>query len=58
VRDWPLAVCDHRSVNVDVDLQACDLIHATHISEEYKVHYAKAQKWYYLKDQMPSEVFL
>lgn len=22
------------------------------------MHYAEAQKWYYLKDQMPNEVFL
>ncbi|KAJ3544431.1 hypothetical protein NM208_g3055 [Fusarium decemcellulare] len=58
VRDWPLAVCDRRSVNVGADLQPCDLIHPNHISEEYKVHYATEQKWYYLQDQMPNEVFL
>jgi hypothetical protein len=58
VRDWPLAVCDARSVNVDADLQPCDLVHTKHISEEYKVHYAPEQKWYYIKDQMPNEVFL
>ncbi|MCJ1397979.1 hypothetical protein MMC11_001175 [Xylographa trunciseda] len=57
-RDWPLAVCDARSVKVDADLQPCDLIHPKHISEEYKVHYAPEQKWYYLRDQMPNEVFL
>ena len=58
VRDWPLALCDVRSINPDADLRACDVIEPTHTSEEYCVHYAPEQRWYYLKDQMPNEIWV
>ena len=58
VRDWPLALCDVRTVNPGADLQACDIIDPDFVSEEYLLHHAPEQKWCYLKDQMPNEVWV
>ncbi|KAI0126144.1 hypothetical protein BJ170DRAFT_685386 [Xylariales sp. AK1849] len=58
VRDWPLALCDVRTVDPGLDLRACDVIEPTETSEEYCLHHAPTQKWYYLRDQMPNEVWV
>ncbi|CAM1505212.1 Fc.00g108490.m01.CDS01 [Cosmosporella sp. VM-42] len=58
VRDWPLAVCDIRTVDRNSDLQRCDIIDPDQVSEEYLLHHSPEQKWYYLKEQMPNEVWV
>lgn len=58
MRDWPLALCDPRTVNPDADLKPCDIYDPDQVSEEYCLHHAPEQKWYYLKDQMPNEVWV
>ncbi|EQB53568.1 hypothetical protein CGLO_06686 [Colletotrichum gloeosporioides Cg-14] len=58
VRDWPLALCDIRSVDAKADLQACDIVDPENVSEEYVLHYSPDLRWYYLEDQMPNEVWI
>ncbi|KAK6334500.1 hypothetical protein TWF730_003714 [Orbilia blumenaviensis] len=57
-RDWPLTLCDVQSVDPKTDLEPCDLVDPNEISETYSVHYTPRQRWCYLKDQMPGEVWV
>jgi hypothetical protein len=55
--DWPLALCDPRSVDAS-DLRARDTVKRESFIETYQVHYTPTQKWYYISDQMPEEAWL
>ncbi|KAM0441229.1 hypothetical protein ACHAPT_000536 [Fusarium lateritium] len=57
-RDWPLTLCDVRSIDPDSDLEPSDLVDPKEVSETYSVHYAPRQRWCYVKDQMPGEVWI
>jgi hypothetical protein len=54
VKDWPLALCDLRSVE-GKDLIPMDEVYADDVLESYQVHYNEGQRWYYLQDQRISE---
>ncbi len=58
VRDWPLALCDASSVNPEQDLEPADLVYADYVIENCQVYRTLAQKWYYLRDQTPSEALV
>jgi hypothetical protein len=58
VRDWPLAVCDVRTVDTSADLQLCDILDPDRVSEEFMLHHNPEQKWYYLEDQTAEEVWV
>lgn len=58
LRDWPLTLCDVRTIDPDTDLQPCDEIDPNEIAETYSVHYKPRQRWCYLKDQMPNELWI
>ncbi|KAK3379094.1 putative CmcJ-like methyltransferase [Lasiosphaeria ovina] len=55
--DWPLAVCDWRSVQED-DIILNDDLHRTRLGENSLLHPNPAHKWYYLSSQMPEDVFI
>lgn len=54
----PLAYGDYHTFNVENDLAASDLIYPDRIGETYNIRYNPSQKWYFLKNQTPSEVVL
>lgn len=56
--DWPLAVCSATSVDYVADTMAGDVIDRDAAFENTQVHFNSNQKWYYLPDQMPSEVLV
>ncbi|ERF69550.1 hypothetical protein EPUS_01880 [Endocarpon pusillum Z07020] len=56
--DWPLAFCDAASVDFDNDTMAGDVVERTKAFENTQVHFNPQQKWYYLKDQLPSELLM
>lgn len=56
--DWPLALCDAASVDFENDTMAGDVVEKTKAFENTQVHFNPQQKWYYLKDQLPSELLL
>ena len=58
LRDWPLGLCDFRSLNLANDLLSSDNILPHKVTETYNVVYNERHEWYYLKDQMPDEILV
>jgi hypothetical protein len=58
VTDWPLAVCDARTVNIDEDCMATDVVTRTGFTENYQIYPSSDYKWYYLNNQLADEVIL
>ena len=57
VRDWPLKVCDGTTVNSE-NLVVSAQVFPCHVLENIQVHFNPEQKWYYLRDQRPDELWL
>lgn len=57
VKDWPLALCDLRSVDTE-DLIPFDEVYIDDVLESYQVHYNPNQKWFYLSEQKSEEVLI
>ncbi|KAF2811980.1 uncharacterized protein BDZ99DRAFT_284733 [Mytilinidion resinicola] len=55
VIDWPLALCDYSSLDVDTDLVATDNVYPHVVSETFNVFHNPKHAWYYLSNQMPHE---
>ena len=55
--DWPLALCDARSVD-PADLVATDLVYPDRRGEIYGLVYNRAQRWFYVPDMGLDEVLL
>lgn len=56
--DWPLAVCDASTVDFASDTIAGDVVDREAVFENTQVHFNPAQKWYYLPNQLPSELLV
>ncbi|KAF8180428.1 hypothetical protein BJ912DRAFT_1033010 [Pholiota molesta] len=56
--DWPLALCDYRSVNVEEDVIPVTLIYPDREGETLGVKSNKNHKWKYLHGMTPDEVVL
>lgn len=56
--DWPLAVCDVQTVDMDRDYIATDVVDRNGFTENYQVYFNPKHKWYYLNKQLPSEVVI
>ncbi|EEB92672.1 hypothetical protein MPER_08785, partial [Moniliophthora perniciosa FA553] len=56
--DWPLAVCDYRSVNSKEDLAPVELVYPDRVGETFGVKYNPEHKWKYLRGITPEEVIL
>ncbi|CAN9210814.1 unnamed protein product [Alternaria alternata] len=57
IHDWPLALCDPRSMSA-FDLQPRDTVKRDNFIETYQVHHNRSHKWYYLSGQMPNEAWV
>ena len=57
VVDFPLAVCDARSLEV-ADFVATDLRYRDRTGEIYSVRYNERHRWVYLSQMQPDEVLL
>lgn len=55
--DWPLALCDARSVD-PADLVATDLVYPDRRGEIYGLVYNPAQRWFYIPDMGLDEALL
>ena len=49
--DWPLAVCDHRSVDLKTEVLPNDVLHEDSVGENWLLHKSGRHAWYYLSDQ-------
>jgi hypothetical protein len=58
VRDWPLALCDARTLEASTDLEAADLVYAEYVVENRQIYQSDRHKWYYLSDQQPDEMWV
>ncbi|TFY80643.1 hypothetical protein EWM64_g3374 [Hericium alpestre] len=56
--DFPLALCDYRSVNPAQDLIPVTLVYPDHEGETFGVKYNPAHKWKYLREMTPEEGLL
>ncbi|KAG1883579.1 hypothetical protein F4604DRAFT_1575459 [Suillus subluteus] len=56
--DWPLALCDFRSVDFEKDLVPVALIYPDHEGETFGVKYNPNHQWKYLKAMTPEEFVL
>ncbi|KAI1074906.1 hypothetical protein F5B20DRAFT_585740 [Whalleya microplaca] len=57
VRDWPLALCDGRTVDHS-DLVECDHIRRRYIGSTMYLLESPRHRWYYLSNQTPDEVII
>ncbi|KAK0511024.1 hypothetical protein JMJ35_006576 [Cladonia borealis] len=57
-RDWPLAVCDAASVDFENDAVPGDIVQIDRVTENLQIHFNENQKWFYLSNQMPSEMLV
>ncbi|KAL6796425.1 hypothetical protein GGI42DRAFT_356559 [Trichoderma sp. SZMC 28013] len=58
VRDYPLTVCDPRTVHPQHDLQPRDTINVEMVRETYQIHQSDSHRWYYLSDQRADEAWV
>lgn len=56
--DWPLALCDYRSIDVKNDLVPMSLIYPDRKGETFGVSFNPNHKWKYVKGMGPDEVVL
>jgi hypothetical protein len=57
LRDWPLAVCDLRSLKPQHFVQL-DEVHSQQSLESQQILYDSAQNWFYLSNQREDEVLI
>ncbi|TFK68061.1 hypothetical protein BDN72DRAFT_769879 [Pluteus cervinus] len=56
--DWPLTLCDYRSVDVKEDLFEITLVYPDREGETYGVRHSERQKWKYFGGVKPEEYIL
>src|ERR1700712_4563151 len=56
LRDYPMAYCDAKTMDPNNDLLAVDEVFPTVANEVYQVLHNPMHKWYYIPDQLDSEV--
>ena len=56
--DWPLALCDFRSVDSERDVVPVTLVFPDRKGETYSVVYNPNQKWKYFRGMTPDEFVL
>ncbi|KAJ7124459.1 hypothetical protein C8R44DRAFT_619998 [Mycena epipterygia] len=56
--DWPLSLCDFRSVNPETDVHPIALIYSDFEGETFGVKYNPNQKWTYFSGVTPDEFIL
>lgn len=56
--DWPLALCDYRSIDVEKDLVPVTLKYPDRDGETFGVNYNPNHKWKYVRGLTPEEFIL
>ncbi|OCK88818.1 uncharacterized protein K441DRAFT_645948 [Cenococcum geophilum 1.58] len=56
--DWPLALCDWRTVDCKSELIAADAVYRDRYTENQRLYYGLKHKWYYIKDLGDDEVIM
>ena len=58
MHDWPLALCDARSVSHNYDTIAADIVERQWVSENMRLYYNSKHRWYYYEGLCDDEVIL
>jgi hypothetical protein len=56
--DWPLALCDARSLDHSSDTTAVDIVYPDRYTENEIAYYNSEHAWYYFKDIADDEIIL
>ncbi len=56
--DWPLALCDYRSVDPKADMVPTALVYPDREGETFGVKYNPSHQWKYVRDMVPDECVL
>ena len=56
--DWPLALCDAQTVDKQRDFIASDVVTRTGFTENFQCYYNPDYRWYYLNNQLASEIII
>lgn len=58
--DWPLAVCDYRSIDVEHDTIANDIVvaHGSGSIENALLHFNQQHEWFYKSDMNTDDVII
>lgn len=58
VYDWPLTVCDSRTVDYDSDTVAMDVVAQAYTNENTRISHNASHRWYYWDALMENEAVL
>ncbi|KAK6066407.1 methyltransferase CmcJ [Seiridium cupressi] len=56
--DWPLGLCDWRTVDRDSEVAYQDVVFDDRYSENARIYYGPKHQWYYFKDLQDDEVIV
>lgn len=56
--DWPIAVCDARTFDLQRDAQDADAVHSEWTYENVLIHHHQEQKWYYFSELKETETMV
>jgi len=56
--DWPIAVCDARTFDLQRDAQDADAVHSEWTYENVLIHHHHDQKWYYFSELKETETMV
>ncbi|KAI0396028.1 hypothetical protein F5Y17DRAFT_420865 [Xylariaceae sp. FL0594] len=58
LNDWPLGLCDTRSVDWNTDVVPSDVVFDDFVTENIQIYHNPAMQWYYLPDQESWEALI
>lgn len=58
MQDWPLALCNPASIDINEDLELTDNVYPLNVDESVQIHYNENQDWCYLSKQAINEVLI
>lgn len=58
LHDYPLALCDKQSVDVEKDLEPQDIVDTEEVLENVHVYHRKQHAWCYLEGQKDTELLI
>ncbi|KAG4418992.1 hypothetical protein IFR04_007853 [Cadophora malorum] len=56
--DWPLALCDYRTIDYDTEAIAADRVYHNRFTENQRYYHSPEHKWFYVKDLGADEVLM
>lgn len=58
VKDWPLTLCDPKSIDTQNDLEPCDLVYPDYVVENRQLYWKEGMEWWWYRDQLVDEAWV